>query len=378
MATGSAAREIALASSTRVAAGLHRQRRVGGRADAGVQDHRHARALDDQPQVVGVVDAHPAADRRAERHHRRAAGVLQPARQDRVVVRVGEHHEAVADQRLRGLEQLGRVGQQRAVVADHLELDPVGAERLAREPRGGDRLAGGEAAGGVGEHLEPRARRAPRGSSRARSGPRGASRPSPARRPTRAPPPPSSRGCGSRRCRGSAASCSGRPAISNASGDPPCTACSTSTSCPSRSAVSAHSPRGITSPLTATAVPRRSTPSSCTTVSTVASSPSSRYSPLTNTFLTRAPPRTGRRVRAAPARRAATRPPAGPPRPRPSAASAGRRCASGPVAHTSPSSSPGPTTAALSGVPGRSPAPASTSSSSPTSGTTSQAASSSR
>ena len=79
-----------------VAAGLHRQRRVGGGADAGVEDHRHARALDDQAQVVGVVDAHAAADRRAERHHRRAAGVLEPARQDRVVVRVGQHHEAVA------------------------------------------------------------------------------------------------------------------------------------------------------------------------------------------------------------------------------------------------------------------------------------------
>ncbi len=49
-----------------------------------------------------------------------------------------------------------------------------------------------------------------------------------------------------------------------------------------------------------------------------------------------------------------------------------------PVAHSSPSTSPGPIAGALSGVPGRSPARAATSSSSPTSGSTSQAASSSR
>ena len=89
------------------------------------------RALDDQAQVVGVADPHAGADRRAERHHRGAADVLEPAGQDRVVVGVGEHDEAVVDELLGGLQQLGRVGQQRAVVADHLELDPVGLERLA-------------------------------------------------------------------------------------------------------------------------------------------------------------------------------------------------------------------------------------------------------
>ena len=114
-----------------VAAGLHRERRVRGGADAGVEDHRHARGLDDQPQVVGVGDAHAAADRRAERHHRRAAGVLEPAREDRVVARVGQDGEAVGDELLGGVEQLRRVGQQRLVVADHLELDPARLERLA-------------------------------------------------------------------------------------------------------------------------------------------------------------------------------------------------------------------------------------------------------
>ena len=127
IATGSVAREIALAHSTRVAAELHRQRRVGGRADAGVEDHRHARRLDDEREVGGVGDPLAAADRRAERHDRRAADVLQAAGEHRVVARVGQHDEAVVDELLGGDEQLRRVGQQRALVADDLELDPVGA-----------------------------------------------------------------------------------------------------------------------------------------------------------------------------------------------------------------------------------------------------------
>ena len=53
-------------------------------------------------------------------------------------------------------EQLDRVRVEGAVVADHLELDPVGLERLAGEVGGADRVAGGEAAGGVrqGEEAE--------------------------------------------------------------------------------------------------------------------------------------------------------------------------------------------------------------------------------
>ena len=54
------------------------------------------------------------------------------------------------------MQQLGRVGQQRVLVADHLELDPVGLERLACEPCGQHRVARREAPGGVGK--QPHAR----------------------------------------------------------------------------------------------------------------------------------------------------------------------------------------------------------------------------
>ena len=134
-----------------VVAELHRQRRVGRGADAGVEDHRHAGLLDDEAQVVRVEDALPGADGRAERHHRGAADVLEAAGQDGIVGRVGEHDEAVVDELLGGLHERGRVRQQGAVVADHLELDPVRPERLAGELGGEDGVAGGEAARGIGK-----------------------------------------------------------------------------------------------------------------------------------------------------------------------------------------------------------------------------------
>ena len=151
---------------------------------------------------------------------------------------------------------------------------------------------------------------------------------------------------------------------------------------PRRTGVLAHSPRGTTSPSSATATPRPpgSTPDSRTACATVApcgqparlavdASPRSRG---------RLRGREALRARARPPRRAAARRRAARPPPRPSAAPAARRCASGPVAHTSPRRSPSPITGRLSGVPGRRPATARRSSSSSVSGITSQACSSRR
>ena len=124
-------------------------------------------ALDDDLDVVRVADAHPGADRRAERHHGGAAHVLEAAGEDRVVVGVGQDREALVDQCLGRLDQLDRVGEEGAVVADHLELDPVGLERLARETGGAHRVArrvaarrcsGGRTARGASITLQRRAR----------------------------------------------------------------------------------------------------------------------------------------------------------------------------------------------------------------------------
>ena len=49
--------------------------------------------------LFGILDAEPGADRRAERHHRRGARVLELAAHHRIVVGVGQHDEAFLDQR---------------------------------------------------------------------------------------------------------------------------------------------------------------------------------------------------------------------------------------------------------------------------------------
>ena len=88
--------------------------------------------LGDEGDVVRVADAEPAADGRAQGHDRRAAGLLEPAGQHGVVVGVGEDDETLVAQLLGGVEQLDGVGEQRVLVPDDLELDPVGR----RTPRG--------------------------------------------------------------------------------------------------------------------------------------------------------------------------------------------------------------------------------------------------
>ena len=60
-----------------VAAELHRDRRVGGGADAGVDQHRHLGVLDDDLQIPRIEDAHARTDQRGERHDRHAADVLE-------------------------------------------------------------------------------------------------------------------------------------------------------------------------------------------------------------------------------------------------------------------------------------------------------------
>jgi hypothetical protein len=133
------------------AAELHRQRRVAGGADAGVEDHRHRRLLDDHRDVVRVPDAEAGTDRRAERHHGGAAGLLEAAGQDRVVVGVRQHGEPVGHEQLGRLEQLDRVRQQGDVVSDDLQLDPVRLQRLAGQPGDQERLGGGVTASGIGQ-----------------------------------------------------------------------------------------------------------------------------------------------------------------------------------------------------------------------------------
>ena len=102
-----------------------------------------------------IGDAAARADRRAERHHGRRAGVRELAARNRIVIAIGQHHEAATHQRLGGAQQFLDIRVEQFAVADHLELDPVGLERLAGELRREDRILRGVAAGRVRQQMHP-------------------------------------------------------------------------------------------------------------------------------------------------------------------------------------------------------------------------------
>ena len=101
--------------------------------------------------VVWVPNAETAPDRRTKGHHRGTTDLLEAEGQDRVVGRVGQDHKSVLGELFGRLQQLHGVGQQRAIVPDDLELDPVGAEGLAGQFGREHRLRRGGTAGSVRE-----------------------------------------------------------------------------------------------------------------------------------------------------------------------------------------------------------------------------------
>ena len=133
MATGSAAREIALASSTASqpasiasaaseAVPTPASRITGTRACSTISRRLYG-LLIPMPLPIGDPSGITAAQPASSRRRARIGSSFV----------YGRHREALAHERLGRLEQLGRVGEQRPVVADHLELHPVGA-RAPRAP----------------------------------------------------------------------------------------------------------------------------------------------------------------------------------------------------------------------------------------------------
>ena len=91
--------------------------------------------------LVGFWMPRPLPIGAAERHDRGRAGIDQLARVDHVVVGVGQDDEAFLDQDACGFQQSGIVGEQRLLVADDFQLDPVGQADFAasRAPCGSRR-----------------------------------------------------------------------------------------------------------------------------------------------------------------------------------------------------------------------------------------------
>ena len=126
---------------------------VGGQAEPGVDHDRQIGLFDDDAQHRLGFDAAVAADRGAERHHRRDARLFQPLRKHRIGVDVGQHGKAHRDQFDRRLVGFDGIRQQVVRIGVDFELDPVvsgGAGDLADA----DRVLGGARAGGVQHHLD--------------------------------------------------------------------------------------------------------------------------------------------------------------------------------------------------------------------------------
>src|SRR5579875_65711 len=140
-----------------VAAQLHGQGCIRGGAYARIEHHGHPGLLHDQGNVVGVADPQAAPDGGPEGHDGSATRLLQPPGHDRVVVGVGKDLEAVVHQLLSRVHQLDRVGQEGALVAYYLQLDPVRGQGLSCQLRSEDRVACGEATCCVGKHPDPEA-----------------------------------------------------------------------------------------------------------------------------------------------------------------------------------------------------------------------------
>uniref|UniRef100_A0A0N4ZJ08 Biotin carboxylation domain-containing protein n=1 Tax=Parastrongyloides trichosuri TaxID=131310 RepID=A0A0N4ZJ08_PARTI len=134
-----------------VAAQLHGDGGVGGRADARVDKHRHLGLLDDQANVDRVLHPQPRADRRAQRHDGHGARVLQLARIDGVVGAIDHDLKALGGQQLQRPQGLFHVGEQGLWVRQNLQLDQAPAARLARQTKGPHSVFAGEAARRIGQ-----------------------------------------------------------------------------------------------------------------------------------------------------------------------------------------------------------------------------------
>jgi len=109
-------------------------------ADPGVDHHRDRRLLDNNLQHGFGFQPLIGADRRTQRHHRRAAHLFQSFTQHRIGAAVGQHHEPFADQQLRRFQGFNRVGQQPAGVRVDLQLQPMGTQGFPRQAGGKHRL----------------------------------------------------------------------------------------------------------------------------------------------------------------------------------------------------------------------------------------------
>ena len=134
----------------RVIAQFHGNGSVGSSTDSRIDNQRDARNhLAQNSEVGGVLDSQAAADRRAQRHHGRRSGIDQAFGEYDVIGGVGQDRESFFDQHASRFERRLHVGEERGLVPDHFQLDPVGKSDFARQAGRTDGFVRGIAASGV-------------------------------------------------------------------------------------------------------------------------------------------------------------------------------------------------------------------------------------
>ena len=98
-----------------------------------------------------VLNAHAAADGRAQGHDGGRAGVDQALGNHNVVRGIRQNRKAFLHQDAGRFDGRLHVGIERGLVADDLDLHPVGEADFAAQAGGADGIVGGVAAGGVGQ-----------------------------------------------------------------------------------------------------------------------------------------------------------------------------------------------------------------------------------
>src|SRR6516165_11845928 len=115
------------------AAELHRDRGIGGGANAGVEHHRYGRTCTDDLDNVLITDAKPGSDGGTKRHYGNRARIGELATDYRVLGAIGQYDEAFRYERLGGTQKLFGVGIEQLAVANDFKFNPVGAKGLACE-----------------------------------------------------------------------------------------------------------------------------------------------------------------------------------------------------------------------------------------------------
>ena len=99
--------------------GINNQRYVGETRPHGFQRHQ-------------IERSHGATNRCAPRHQNLAARLQQLLGDDQIVGRIGKDLKTIVAEDFSGFHKCKDIGLQRIVMADDLQLDPVGAKHLAR------------------------------------------------------------------------------------------------------------------------------------------------------------------------------------------------------------------------------------------------------